>query len=211
MKLKRYRQIPRPDGTLCALEEHPFGQFVFANSLGDIEHNGGGKVKEGFVTAERDDPEVMYGGEVHLHTSGSAGTLGGRHIISKYTDYQDATSWYKHWNEDNAPELSYLTLGLVGEAGEFADNVKKIVRKVGQLDITGFRVAMREGAERGLTDELGDVLWYLNKLCTFLGVTIEDLMVDNTAKLHERYGRESGAEWPFDHITFEEAKELRGA
>ncbi len=132
-------------------------------------------------------------------------------ITLKYTNYQDATSWYAHHNEDNAPELSYLTLGLAGESGEFADNVKKLVRETGQLDITKFRVSMRAGAERDLIDELGDVLWYLNKLCVFLGVTIEDLMVDNTAKLHERYGHEAGVDWPFDHITYEEAKQLWGS
>ncbi len=128
-------------------------------------------------------------------------------IIREYVGYQWRTTWYAHANECNAPELSYLALGLAGEAGEFADAVKKIVREVGQADPNAYWKAMNEGARDKLINELGDVLWYLSKLTVFLGLSLEDLMVDNTVKLHERWGIPNGVDWPFAHITFEEAKE----
>ncbi len=131
-------------------------------------------------------------------------------ITDEYTTYQYASSFYKHFDEGNAPELSYLTLGLAGEAGEFADNVKKVVRKVGQDDPNAYWRLIHEGARVELVDELGDVLWYLSKLAFLLCISIEELMVNNTLKLHERHGAKMSLDWPFTHITFKEAKELHG-
>ena len=125
----------------------------------------------------------------------------------EYTQYQGVTSWYKHVGEGNAPELSYLTLGLAGETGEFADVVKKLVRELGMNDDHMFNYTMDQYVKVDLIDELGDVLWYLNKLCTFLDISLEELMVANTVKLHERWGIPNKAAWPFEHITFEQAKD----
>jgi NTP pyrophosphatase (non-canonical NTP hydrolase) len=127
-------------------------------------------------------------------------------ISFEYTQYQGVTSWYKHVNEYNAPELAYLSMGLAGESGEFVDNVKKLVREIGFMDDHMYNYKMDQHVQEALIDELGDVLWYLNKLCTFLGLTIEDLMVLNTVKLHERWGIPNSAKWPFESITFEQAK-----
>ena len=127
-------------------------------------------------------------------------------LTFEYTDYQIKTTWYAHANENNAPELSYLALGLAGEAGEFADAVKKLVREVGQRDDDAYYREMKLHVRDKLIDELGDVLWYLNKLTTFFGLTIEDLMIANTVKLHERWGIPNNVEWPFTHISYEDAE-----
>ena len=129
-------------------------------------------------------------------------------IAQEYTEYQRVSSFYRHADEDNAPELSYLAMGLAGEAGEFVDQVKKVIREVGQDDPNAYWRMMNEGARDKLIDELGDVLWYLNKLAAFLSLPINDLMIMNTIKLHERHGAGMGLTWPFTHITFKEAKEL---
>jgi NTP pyrophosphatase (non-canonical NTP hydrolase) len=51
----------------------------------------------------------------------------------------------------------YPTLGLVGEAGEVAEKVKKVIRdKKGIFD---------EESKKGIKKELGDVLWYISNLC----------------------------------------------
>ena len=86
------------------------------------------------------------------------------------------------------------------------DVFKKLVRDVGMLDDQMFDHLMEQYVKADLIDELGDVLWYLNKLCTFLDITVLELMVLNTVKLHERWGIPNDAVWPFSGITFEQAK-----
>ncbi len=61
----------------------------------------------------------------------------------------------------------YPTLGLVGEAGEVAEKVKKVIRdKNGIFD---------NESKLGIKKELGDVLWYISNLCTELVVYIKSL------------------------------------
>ena len=72
----------------------------------------------------------------------------------------------------------YPTLGLVGEAGEVAEKVKKVIRdKKGIFD---------EESKNGLKKELGDVLWYLSNLCTEFNFTLEDIALQNLEKLKLR-------------------------
>ena len=59
-----------------------------------------------------------------------------------FNDYQEAASKTATYPDDVALKgLIYCTLGLTGEAGEFANKVKKIVRGDKTLDQTlGFRL-----------------------------------------------------------------------
>ena len=68
------------------------------------------------------------------------------------------------------------TLGMVGEAGEVANKVKKILRdnKFDRDDIA---------------KELGDVLWYLAILAKDLGFNLSDIAYDNLKKLEDRQKR----------------------
>ena len=80
------------------------------------------------------------------------------------------------------PELGnnfiYPTLGLVGEAGEVAEKVKKILRdKKGEFDKNS-RIAIKL--------ELGDVLWYVSQLSTELGFDLDEVANANLKKLNER-------------------------
>ena len=75
----------------------------------------------------------------------------------------------------------YPTLGLVGEAGEVAEKVKKVIRdKKGIFD---------EESKNGIKKELGDVLWYLSNLCTEFNLSLEDVALQNLDKLRERAKR----------------------
>lgn len=75
----------------------------------------------------------------------------------------------------------YPTLGLVGESGEVAEKIKKILRdKKGVLDFKTIRE---------ITKELGDVLWYLANLATELGISLEEIARQNLVKLHSRQKR----------------------
>lgn len=77
-------------------------------------------------------------------------------------------------------DIKYLALGLAGEAGEVADKVKKLIRDGG------------EGGKEftdALILELGDVLWYVAQLATFIGVDLEWVAWKNINKLQSRQDR----------------------
>lgn len=79
------------------------------------------------------------------------------------------------------PDLSHrdrlliAVLGLCGESGEVAENVKKALFHGHPVEMSALR------------DELGDVLWYFVFLCETLGLSIEDVMEANVAKRSKRY------------------------
>jgi len=75
----------------------------------------------------------------------------------------------------------YPTLGLVGEAGEVADKVKKILRdKKGIFD---------KESKDAIKFELGDVLWYISQLSNELGYELEEVANANLEKLNSRQSR----------------------
>jgi NTP pyrophosphatase (non-canonical NTP hydrolase) len=66
-------------------------------------------------------------------------------------------------------------LGLAGEAGEFANMVKKMVAH-------GHPITSEE-----LADELGDVLWYLAEAATACRLSLNEIAEMNVEKLRLRY------------------------
>ena len=83
------------------------------------------------------------------------------------------------------PELGsnniYPTLGLVGEAGEVAEKVKKVIRdKNGIFD---------DESKEGIKKELGDVLWYLSNLCTEFKFSLDEVALQNLEKLKLRVAK----------------------
>lgn len=70
-------------------------------------------------------------------------------------------------------------LGLMGEVGEVVEHVKKDRR-------TGDR--RKPLTREKLIDEGGDVLWYLTRLFTEHGVSLEEVMEYNIEKLEKRHG-----------------------
>lgn len=68
-----------------------------------------------------------------------------------------------------------LTLGLVGEAGEFAEHIKKWLGHGHPVD----HVALQK--------ELGDVAWYWANLHDLLRLDPGDTLIKNLAKLSHRY------------------------
>ena len=69
-------------------------------------------------------------------------------------------------------------LGLVGEAGETADKFKKIIR-----DKNG---AISDEDRTAIMKELGDVLWYISSIASYLGLSLDDVAQMNIKKLDER-------------------------
>lgn len=74
--------------------------------------------------------------------------------------------------------LLYTTLGLVGEAGELADQVKRVIRDDG-----GFLSVERLDK---LIKESGDVQWYLAGVASELNTSLELVATKNLEKLAAR-------------------------
>ena len=72
--------------------------------------------------------------------------------------------------------------GMVTEAGEIADHLKKVIFYGKPLDRTN------------LIEELGDMFWYMALMCDALSVDFEDVWRINIAKLKARYGEKFSEE-----------------
>lgn len=94
--------------------------------------------------------------------------------------YPGAMDMHKYGTAD-ITALAYVGLGLAGEAGEVANKIKKIIRDndghVGD-DVLG-----------PIAEELGDVFWYLFRLCDEIGADASKIMAQNINKLFSRKKR----------------------
>lgn len=84
---------------------------------------------------------------------------------------------------DNIFYLGFMTkaLGLTGEAGEVAEDIKKILRdKDGKITDEDREI---------LAYELGDVMWYVAVVADYLGITMEEVVEKNIEKLQSRKER----------------------
>ena len=66
-------------------------------------------------------------------------------------------------------------LGLTGEAGEVADEVKKCLYQG------------REWDPEKIIEELGDVMWYVALMAEYFGASLDFVMEYNIDKLQKRY------------------------
>ena len=89
--------------------------------------------------------------------------------INKFAIYPEA-------GKGTPMALAYCALGLGGEAGEYSEKVKKLIRD-GKLDKP---LAVKE---------LGDVLWYLTRSANELGYSLVDVAEINLIKLTSRKER----------------------
>jgi NTP pyrophosphatase (non-canonical NTP hydrolase) len=72
----------------------------------------------------------------------------------------------------------YPTIGLMGEAGEVANKVKKLIRD-DNSEIT-------KEKRKEIAYEMGDMLWYIAQLSTELGLKLSDVVKMNQKKLLSR-------------------------
>lgn len=91
-----------------------------------------------------------------------------------------------------AENITYLSFGLMAEAGEVADKIAKAVRR-GEISINNDEIIIKRGSGEELTQniahELGDVLWFVAMLAQRLGYSLEDVMKLNLDKLADRQAR----------------------
>jgi len=100
-------------------------------------------------------------------------------VNDSFNAYQDLTNGTAIYPQECA--LEYVTLGLVGEAGEIANKVKKIIR-----DCNG---KLTEEKRKELVKELSDVQWYSAQLAEVLGEKLSNIAQMNIDKLYDRKER----------------------
>jgi len=89
--------------------------------------------------------------------------------------YQEQASLTANMTLSNHQRILNWSLGLAGEVGEVIDLIKKAY----------YHKHCLNGNE--ISEELGDVLWYLAMLAKELGFNLQQIAVDNLKKLERRY------------------------
>ena len=103
--------------------------------------------------------------------------------FNEYQKLAKKTEWLSDKEELKifGNDLVNATLGIAGEAGEFADKIKKLYRdKGGKLDAQ---------YKQDLIYELGDILWYMANMAGKLGVKFDVIARMNIKKLASRKKR----------------------
>ncbi len=85
-------------------------------------------------------------------------------------------AWVRsRWRLSPRPnDLAIMTLGLVGEAGEVSEPIKKNLRGDGPVDLAA------------LSLELGDVLHYAAAIADHYELSLETILEQNVAKIEAR-------------------------
>ncbi|KKU52678.1 MAG: hypothetical protein A3H69_02460 [Candidatus Sungbacteria bacterium RIFCSPLOWO2_02_FULL_47_9] len=97
-----------------------------------------------------------------------------------FDEYQKQSRVTAHYPNAGA-NFVYPTLGLVGEAGEVAEKIKKVLR-----DHDGI---MNDIKREEIKKELGDVLWYVSQIATELNFELKAIAAHNLEKLRSRMER----------------------
>jgi len=71
-------------------------------------------------------------------------------------------------------------IGLAGEVGELGEKIKKTIRDNG---------AKFEPRDNEQAKEMGDIFWYLTRLCSDIGYTTNEVLEINLNKLRDRKKR----------------------
>ena|ERR1700692_1676492 len=101
--------------------------------------------------------------------------------FDNYQDFALSTALYPKAGYN----LVYPALGIAGEAGEYADKVKKLWRNKGTMSAENLTPEQR----KEFAKELGDVLWYIAASAEELGFSLSDVVDINVEKLTDRRSR----------------------
>jgi len=101
----------------------------------------------------------------------------------------------------SSENFSYMFLNLVGEVGEFASKIAKLIRKevmyIGENNSQN-KLLVKSNDIDGCTSikikhelkkEAGDILWQLSGLCDVMGWSLEEVAQQNLDKLASRKER----------------------
>lgn len=98
--------------------------------------------------------------------------------FNEYQERAGQTALYPGAGRGSLAAISYVSLGLAGEAGEIANKVKKLMRDGDTSE-----------KRKAISKEIGDCLWYIAQLCTELDTTLDHVSMENVNKLYDRQQR----------------------
>ena len=90
-------------------------------------------------------------------------------------EYQEKAERTINYGLNFNEQVSNLCMGLAGETGEVIDIIKKCFYHGHKLD------------KEKLTEEIGDVMWYLTNIATLFILPMGNILDVNIKKLEERY------------------------
>lgn len=97
-------------------------------------------------------------------------------MINCLLDYQEkAMRTLNQDGKDFEQMVSHMLMGIQGESGEVADLFKKYFHQEHDLSI------------EKVTEELGDVMFYIANLCNVMGISLQEVCERNIVKLIKRY------------------------
>lgn len=85
--------------------------------------------------------------------------------------------WSVHITEDNLEVLEFLLICMIGELGEFANTVKKVIR--GDFSLSSKKEQIEE--------EVTDVFIYLLKICNQMNIDLEENFLKKLEKNKIRF------------------------
>lgn len=123
---------------------------------------------------DSDDPPEM-GFDTYQDQTEETAVYPDAYLVGRDTDVPDSAP---PRDVDVDTGILYTALGLNGEAGEVAEKIKKDLR------------GDKPDEPVDLGDELGDVLWYLARLCDELEYSFDAVARRNVRKLTDRAERD---------------------
>jgi NTP pyrophosphatase (non-canonical NTP hydrolase) len=91
------------------------------------------------------------------------------------SEYQQAALRTLNGIPDDFKMKCNVVFGIVGEAGEIADYMKKVLFHEHQVD------------KVKLSIELGDLMWYVSALASLYDLNLDEIAIGNVLKLQARY------------------------
>lgn len=94
-----------------------------------------------------------------------------------FSEYDDAVLDLDHGSPIPNADLAYYTLAFAGEAGEVANEIKKMYRDEKGLITPERRI--------NTIKELGDCMWYMSRIAALLHASLDEVQSVNIEKLRD--------------------------
>lgn len=102
-------------------------------------------------------------------------------LLSEYQQEAEKTDQTLARREDELVRLMVPLLGLAGETGTLLTEYKKYIR-----DKDAYKIFKEK-----ISEELGDILWYVANIATKSGLNLDDVAKQNIAKIFDRWHEQS--------------------